>query len=502
MSRDMAKGFLADICANPGDDAPRLIFADYLEDHGDAGRAEFIRVQVARARLPEWDAAQVGLRLREAELLRLHGDGWRAELPVPPWGGVEWGGFRRGFVAEVKFADFRRLRECAAGCWAAAPVESAAVRWPRAADGCETLPPIPALRELRVSGAILSNLDAEALAAAPLLSTLHTLDLSERGFDLEAFRALATSPHLAGLRTLRAPVDGIGGGIVRVLREGVPFTALEDLDLTQQDDYDAYVNDASIDEPGIEALAAWPGLAGLRSLTLTGNGIGAPGLEMLLRSPLVVGLKTLRLRRIGLHGDGARAFHVARPALRLEALDMGENLVEHLGMKGAADIAGAACLSELKSLRLDRCELGPESAALLASASFLSSLRVLDLGHNKIGPQGLQAILGSRPPMLHTLGLEGNDLGDPGVSWLASAPTADGLLDVNLAYNRLRDGGAEALAASGHLRSLLALRLLDNPIGKEAGEAVRASPLGQRLMLLEMSDPPIPWVAGDDDIPF
>jgi uncharacterized protein (TIGR02996 family) len=42
--------FLADIQANPDDDRPRLVFADWLEDHGDPARAEFIRVQALWAR--------------------------------------------------------------------------------------------------------------------------------------------------------------------------------------------------------------------------------------------------------------------------------------------------------------------------------------------------------------------------------------------------------------------------------------------------------------------
>lgn len=36
---------LRDICAHPADDAPRLIFADWLDEHGQLERAEFIRVQ-------------------------------------------------------------------------------------------------------------------------------------------------------------------------------------------------------------------------------------------------------------------------------------------------------------------------------------------------------------------------------------------------------------------------------------------------------------------------
>ncbi len=48
---DMRAAFLADIIANPDDDAPRLIFADWLEDNGEGDRAEFIRVQCELDRL-------------------------------------------------------------------------------------------------------------------------------------------------------------------------------------------------------------------------------------------------------------------------------------------------------------------------------------------------------------------------------------------------------------------------------------------------------------------
>jgi uncharacterized protein (TIGR02996 family) len=44
-------GFVEAIVTRRGDDAPRLIFADWLEEHGAAERAEFIRVQCELARL-------------------------------------------------------------------------------------------------------------------------------------------------------------------------------------------------------------------------------------------------------------------------------------------------------------------------------------------------------------------------------------------------------------------------------------------------------------------
>jgi uncharacterized protein (TIGR02996 family) len=59
-----AAALLAAIRAAPDDDAPRLVYADWLDEHGQPERAEFIRVQIELARN---ESAE--LRRREAELL-------------------------------------------------------------------------------------------------------------------------------------------------------------------------------------------------------------------------------------------------------------------------------------------------------------------------------------------------------------------------------------------------------------------------------------------------
>ena len=46
------QAFLADIIAHPDDDAPRLIYADWLEENGQPERGEFIRLQIKLATLP------------------------------------------------------------------------------------------------------------------------------------------------------------------------------------------------------------------------------------------------------------------------------------------------------------------------------------------------------------------------------------------------------------------------------------------------------------------
>ena len=53
--RGEAEGLLARIRLAPDDDGPRLIYADFLDEIGDYPRAEFIRVQLALAKLPATD---------------------------------------------------------------------------------------------------------------------------------------------------------------------------------------------------------------------------------------------------------------------------------------------------------------------------------------------------------------------------------------------------------------------------------------------------------------
>lgn len=46
------EALLAMVCEHPTEDTPRLLFADWCEENGEADRAEFVRVQVELARLP------------------------------------------------------------------------------------------------------------------------------------------------------------------------------------------------------------------------------------------------------------------------------------------------------------------------------------------------------------------------------------------------------------------------------------------------------------------
>jgi uncharacterized protein (TIGR02996 family) len=78
---------LAAIIAHPDEDTPRLIYADWLDEHDQPERAEFIRLQCA----PDADEAAED---RAAELEERNRAEWLAGLPQFP--GADWE-FRRGF---------------------------------------------------------------------------------------------------------------------------------------------------------------------------------------------------------------------------------------------------------------------------------------------------------------------------------------------------------------------------------------------------------------------
>src|SRR5688572_16281574 len=57
---------------NPSEDTPRLVFADWLDEHDEEDRAEFIRAQVRLAGMKPWDDGYTALDVRCRHLRRAH----------------------------------------------------------------------------------------------------------------------------------------------------------------------------------------------------------------------------------------------------------------------------------------------------------------------------------------------------------------------------------------------------------------------------------------------
>jgi uncharacterized protein (TIGR02996 family) len=198
---------LAAIAARPDDDTPRLVYADWLDDHGDANRAEFIRLQCALAQGGPEDPAAAE---RADELEERHRTRWLSGVPTGP--GLRWE-FRRGFPERLE-ADTERLldrygRTAAVpwlrdlrlnnfyGSWAG---EFVSRDWPA---GWADL-------ELSAGPAGLGTegvRSCSVVARSPQAARLRTLRFTGFVLSVAAVAALANSPHLDQLRLLAVPGD-------------------------------------------------------------------------------------------------------------------------------------------------------------------------------------------------------------------------------------------------------------------------------------------------------
>lgn len=339
---------LAAVLADPADDAPRLVLADFLDEAGDADRAEFVRLQVRLARLTdELDGClarsprHAAAFQRERELLEAHGERWRAHLPRWPRR-VE---FRRGFVEGVT-ADAQSFLDGAEDLAALTPLSGLRLTeagrplqpltrdrsfglvrrldllWglPIEAADLEALadsPYCPRLRELSLFQCGLSGRDLEVLAAADEFAALRELELGLNGLLGGDVRPLFASPHLPGLRRLGLSHNDLGTTGVETIASAPLTGRLTHLDLSGCRAGDA----------GAAAIAASPRAARLRVLLLNANGVGNAGARALADSPLLAGLRVLSLAQNAIGSAGAEALAASPHLAGLEMLDLVDNLI-------------------------------------------------------------------------------------------------------------------------------------------------------------------------------
>jgi uncharacterized protein (TIGR02996 family) len=332
--------FLADICEHPDEDAPRLVYADWLDDHGQPGRAEFIRVQCERARLPEGDDRQAGLAAREERLLLEHEGAWRAGLPALD--GVTWGDFSRGFVEAAFVGSVEDFLRSAGALFAAAPVSRVRIGWLDDAWGrrLSASAHLTRLRELDLgNNPGLGRAGVQALVGSPHVVNLTSLLLHNNALGDKVAADLAGSPHLRRLRELWLSGNAFGDVGVVALARAVHLTGLAELDL----------RDNHFGDGGARALSYDAGRDALTTLWLTNNRIGPAGAWALAGTSHLPRLARLYLNHNHVGDDGALAFASSphRPALR--ELDL-----RHCGIRddGALALAGSPHLDHLELLWL------------------------------------------------------------------------------------------------------------------------------------------------------
>ncbi len=213
------RALLDAIRADPSDDGPRLAYADWLEEHGTAQRAEFIRLQCELAKRSEDAADEVTKQLRDRQwqLLKAQEKKWLGPAARVQKKRYFYVNFRRGFVESCQMAAPLVLEQGPA-LQKGLPVWREAVlsRALGLVGQLVTVPVFGQLRHLTFAGP-LGLEDARALAEWSGLAELEALRFwggDEREHDRDVCRILAGSSHVGklGLLEMIQVRGGIGSG--------------------------------------------------------------------------------------------------------------------------------------------------------------------------------------------------------------------------------------------------------------------------------------------------
>ncbi|MCI0462297.1 MAG: TIGR02996 domain-containing protein [Gemmataceae bacterium] len=416
------EALLRAVLEDPDDEGVRLVYADWLEEHGEQARAEFIRVQVELAQLPPYDPPRFDLERRARQLLAGHEAEWAGALASMV---MRWE-FRRGLVEKVHLEADRFLASS------------------------DTLFRLAPVRHVQFEGQ--PDWRPEWFRC-PALARLTGLDLTLVGLYEAGARALAASEYLVNLQTL-----GLGG-------TNITWSGGE-LEAQTWD--------------GLDALAGSPYLMSLTALDLAGNTLSEfspAGIRLLIDSP-----RRARLTSLSLEGTFVDIQALTRcPGLaRLTSLNLSENDLQFED-EDAEALAACSHLANLASLNLGHCNLGVAAAQALASSPSLGKLLDLNLRHNYIEPGGVEALLTS-PSLaaLKALNLAVNWIGDTGAEVIASLPRLRGLVRLDLSHNKITDAGARALLESPHTGWLFELDLSGNDLSAGVSRALRER-FGERV---------------------
>ncbi|PTL82808.1 TIGR02996 domain-containing protein [Vitiosangium sp. GDMCC 1.1324] len=210
----------------------------------------------------------------------------------------------------------------------------------------------------------------ETLFALEPVHRLHVEVLSGKGLA-----SAAAQPWFEQLRWLK--LSGNGDGVARALASATHAGSLASLVLPLMDVED------------LTALAGSEALAGLRSLSLTGNeGLGDEAAGALAESQLT--LTRLYLSGTDLSEEGVAALAGGKRFQSLELLALNRNALTD---EAAEVLAASKVLVNLQRLELVRNELSEEGVLVFRSAKALPKLSHLDLRQMGLSEDELKPLL-------------------------------------------------------------------------------------------------------------
>ena len=219
--------FVEAISRAPDDDAPRLVYADWLEERGDP-RGEFIRTQCELATRACTPSRQAELRQREAELVAEFGSVWFEPFEKCKAKAV----FRRGLIEAITISAAGFI-EHAERLLALAPIRNLAITdLGEQVDRILKTNLLTRIRVLNLSSNSVGNTGARRIARCAYLTNLVELRLTHAAIENTGARELAGSPNIGQLQILFLGGNSLGDSRFLDLAQSEHLINLQKLFLT------------------------------------------------------------------------------------------------------------------------------------------------------------------------------------------------------------------------------------------------------------------------------
>jgi uncharacterized protein (TIGR02996 family) len=457
MSMSDEEALLAAIYTNPGDHTARLVFADWLEEHGDSLRAAKIRADIELDRAWLADAPDgIAQRLYDSASERGEVVDWAAVEPTS----ATFAAARTVRSMKVPFAKDPRFEGLAG-----VSVDSDPAGLPRTVRA--------------------ESMDAFLRHATALVRTAPIDWLVTNNLSVEDATALIRSGHLARLRRLTLghmnDVSGLAVLGKHPATEGVKFLVLADeqhqltaleglcgehwcgLEHIHLNGYANYREDRLFDEAFGQMLRQ-SRFRNLRGLSLSDLGRGSHALW--------------EMNEEGVMGALAGGACPELRSLRFETCRFGDAAAEKL--------TRARGLPLLRTLSLYRCEaLSDEFAAGLIATGWLPRLATLEIYDSHFQLSGARWRGRTRGPTLRLLNLEENQVTPEGLAWLVKSRAAAGLWALDLDGCHISTSGLRQFCR-GKWSELVVLDLQRNGLDAEAPAVLAAWRGGSRLQWLNL----------------
>ncbi len=452
--------------ADPVSDLPRLVLADWLDEHDDPARAELLRVQCELAR-PSLDTERIAeLKARERALIAAN---WRA-----------WAGGLHAVCCDLIDADAHQRYGA----------DAAELRRRRRAS--QNVPPPTVAR------------DDPFLQGLPWKFTRGLIDLTTTPGEIGSLRAWSNGDELPWLDSLRMPLGRWLSSLVDspwvLPRRLEPFVSLgltlrgPCADLTEEGNPQYGRPTLALIDTAIRSRH-W---RRVRRVALEGQGyegdidfhaairradydrVGHLEMDSAVFAESLAAKRLPKLVSLDVGGLDLPPETLLALAKRTPRLNVLSAYRTPLGDRGFAALLATSWGETLHTLEVMNCDLGDDAMTTLVRSGLLGRLYgpQLNLSMNRIEDAGLATLAGSDDlPHFSELVLRENRVGDAGVEALAASPFAANLRYLDLWKNRLTDRAALALAASPHLGQLRDLNVRDNAL-TDAGRAALTARYG------------------------